>query len=274
MKNKLTVHGVDVSYKKINDEDFISLTDLAKFKTDAPDKVIGTWMRVYNTICYLGTWEILHNPNFKPHIYEGFRIESSENSFWLSPQKWAQGTNAVGIISKPGRYGGGTFAHKDIAFKFASWLSVEFELYLIKEFQRLKYEEQKHVEWSVKRELAKINYRIQTDAIKTSLIIPQLTPAQIGYTYASEADMLNVVLFGKTAGQWRSENPTLDGNMRDYATIHQLLVLANMETHNASFITEGLSQEDRMKRLGGIAERELRVLMYSVNNLLGKGENK
>jgi hypothetical protein len=183
----------------------------------------------------------------------------------LSPTKWIESVKAVGIISKQGRYAE-TYAHKDIAFKFASWISVEFELYIIKEFQRLKEVEQKALEWTAKRELAKVNYRIHTDAIKENLIIPQLTQGQKSFVYADEADLLNVALFGKTAREWQAANPNNKGNMRDYATIHQLLVLANMESHNAAFITEGLSQEERLVRLRGIAERELKVLSSHATN--------
>jgi len=266
MKNKIEVQGIEISCKRFNEQDYISLTDLARYKTDAPDRVISTWLRIYNTICYLGTWEIIHNPDFKPHIYEGFKAESAENSFWLSPQKWVENTNAIGIFSKAGRYDGGTFAHRDIAFKFASWLSVEFELYVIEEFQRLKQEKQAQIEWSAKRELAKINYHIHTDAIKENLILPALTQAQKNFVYADEADVLNVALFGKTAKEWRNIHPNEKENMRDSATLHELLVLANMESHNATFITEGLSQGERLERLRGIAERELKVLFDHVKN--------
>ena len=175
------------------------------------------WLRTYSTIEYLGLWEMLNNPVFKPHIYEGFKNESAKPHFWMSPQKWITETNAIGMISKSGRYGGGTFAHSDIAFKFAAWISAEFELYLITEFKRLKNEEQKAIGWSAKRELAKINYRIHTDAISSNLLPPTLTPQQITYVYANEADVLNVALFGMTAKEWREKNPDLKGNIRDYA---------------------------------------------------------
>jgi len=261
MSKKITALGIEVRYNRINQDDYISLTDIAKFKTDAPDRVIATWMRAYNTICYLGTWENLYNPDFKPHIYEGFKIESSENAFWLSPQKWVTNTNAIGIVSKSGRYGGGTFAHKDIAFKFASWISVEFELYIIKEFQRLKLDEQKALEWSAKREFAKINYRLHTDAIKENLIVPLLSQSQISYVYASEADMLNVALFGRTASEWRVNNADKKGNMRDYASVEQLLVLANLESYNAILIEQNVPQQERIVLLNKTARKQLDVLL-------------
>ena len=257
----MTVKGIEVAYKRINADDYISLTDIAKLRTDAPDIVIQTWMRTHNTIAYLGTWEVLHNPNFNPHIFEGFKVESAENAFWMSPKKWIENTGAIGIISKAGRYGGGTYAHKDIAFKFASWLSVEFELYLVQEFQRLKAIEQIALEWTAKREFAKINYRIQTDAIKENLIVPTLTQRQISYVYANEADMLNVALFGKTAAEWKIENPDLKGNMRDYSSVEQLLVLANLESYNAILIEQGLPQSERITLLNKTAQRQVETLM-------------
>jgi len=201
-------------------------------------------VRNRNTIEYLGIWETLHNSDFKPIEFDRFRYEAGLNAFTMSPQKWIDATNAKGIVSKSGRYGG-TFAHKDIAFKFASWISIEFELYFIKEFQRLKEEEQKQIGWSAKRELAKINYHIHTDAIKQNLIPTELTPQQTSIIYASEADVLNVALFGITAKQWREQNPDLKGNIRDYAGINQLICLTNMENFNALFIKEGLPQSER-----------------------------
>ena len=216
-------------------------------------------MRNRNTIEYLGIWESLYNPHFNPLEFEGFRKEAGLNAFTLSPQKWINATNAIGIISKSGRYGG-TYAHKDIAFKFASWISVEFELYIIKEFQRLKEDEQKLIGWTAKRELSKINYHIHTDAIKQNLIPKEITIQQVSIIYANEADVLNVAMFGVTAKQWREANPDLKGNIRDYATINELICLSNMESLNAVFIEEGLPQSIRLQKLNQIAIQQMRVL--------------
>ena len=232
---KIKVRETVIKTMSIDGLDYICITDIAKFKTNDANAVINNWMRNRNTIEYLGIWESLYNSNFKPLEFEGFKKEAGLNAFTLSPQKWIKTVNAIGLISKSGRYGG-TYAHKDIAFKFASWISVEFELYLIKEFQRLKEEEQKQLGWSAKRELSKINYHIHTDAIKQNLVPPELTPQQISYIYADEADVLNVAMFGKTAKQWRDANPDLKGNIRDYATINELICLSNMENLNAVFI--------------------------------------
>ncbi|MDR2999655.1 MAG: KilA-N domain-containing protein [Fibromonadaceae bacterium] len=256
---KINVKGIEVTVIQINEKDYVSLTDIAKFKTDNPNAVIGNWMRNRNIIEYLGIWECLYNPNFKPLEFEGFKKEAGLNAFTLSPQKWIEKTNAAGLISKSGRYGG-TYAHKDIAFKFASWISIEFELYIIKEFQRLKEEEQKALGWSAKRELAKINYRIHTDAIKHNLIPAELTQKQISIIYANEADVLNVALFGITAANWQKANPNLKGNMRDYATINELICLSNMENLNAVFINEGLSQRERLIKLNRIAIQQMHIL--------------
>ena len=261
---KITVKQTEVTVVQINGEDYISLTDIAKFKTTDSNVVIGNWMRNRNTIEYLGIWESLYNPNFKLLEFEGFKREAGLNAFVLSPQKWIQSTNAIGIISKSGRYGG-TFARKDIAFKFASWISVEFELYVIKEFQRLKEDEHKKLGWSAKRELSKINYHIHTDAIKQNLIPTELTHYQISVVYASEADVLNMALFGITAKQWRDENPDLKGNVRDYATINELICLANLENLNAVFINEGLLQSNRLVKLNKIAIQQMKVL-HEVEN--------
>ncbi len=232
---KINVQQTGVTILKINEDDYISLTDIAKYKSDDPTAVIANWMRNRNTIEYLGIWETLYNPDFKPLEFEGFRTEAGLNAFTLSPQKWIDATNAKGIMSKSGRYGG-TFAHKDIAFKFAAWISIEFELYFIKEFQRLKEEEQQQIGWTAKRELAKINYHIHTDAIKQNLIPAELTREQINRVYAGEADVLNMAMFGMTAKQWRDANPNLKGNIRDYAGINELICLSNMESLNAVFI--------------------------------------
>ena len=256
-----------VSVIKYNEEDFISLTDIAKVKSEEPNAVIGNWLRNRNTIEYLGIWETLYNPSFNPLEFEGFRKEAGLNAFTLSPSKWVDSTNAKGIIVKSGRYGG-TYAHKDIAFKFASWISVEFELYFIKEFQRLKEEEQKLLGWSAKRELAKINYHIHTDAIKQNLIPEEVTAAQKSYIYADEADLLNVAMFGITAKEWREANPDLKGNIRDYATINQLICLSNLENLNAVFINDGLPQGERLEKLNKIAIQQMQVLETVENRKL------
>ncbi len=261
---EINVKETTISIIKFDETDYISLTDIARFKSSEPNTVIGNWMRNRNTIEYLGIWETLYNPNFKPIEFEGFKKEAGLNAFTLSPSKWIEATGAIGIVSKSGR-NGGTYAHKDIAFKFASWISVEFELYFIKEFQRLKEEEQKLLGWSAKRELAKINYRIHTDAIKQNLIPPEVTSYQKSLIYADEADMLNVAMFGMTAKEWRDTHPELKGNIRDYATINQLICLSNMENLNAVFINEGMKQSERLERLNRIAIHQMKVLEENAN---------
>lgn len=256
---KINVKNTEVSIVKINDVDYISLTDIAKFKTDDTNAVIANWMRNRNTIEFLGIWETLYNPDFKPIEFEGFRKEAGLNAFTMSPGKWISTTGAIGFIVKSGRYGG-TYAHKDIAFKFASWISVEFELYVVKEFQRLKDQEQKELGWSAKRELAKINYHIHTDAIKQRLIPEEITSKQMSIIYPNEADVLNVALFGMTAKEWRETNPDLKGNIRDYATINELICLSNIENINAVFINENISQGERLKRLNEIAIQQMTIL--------------
>lgn len=252
----------------INGIDYICITDIAKLKSDEPNVVIGNWMRNRNTIEYLGIWESLYNHDFKPLEFERFKKEAGLNAFTLSPQKWINSTSAIGLVSKSGRYGG-TYAQKDIAFKFASWISVEFELYLIKEFQRLKEEEQKQSGWTAKRELAKLNYHIHTDAIKHNLIPQEITPIQASRIYASEADVLNVAMFGITAKEWRENNPDLKGNIRDYATINELICLSNMENINSVFINEGISQKERLVKLNKIAIQQMAILNEANNrNLL------
>lgn len=244
--------------------DYISLTDIAKYKNiEEPNVVVANWMRNYNTIEYLGIWEKLNNPNFNPLEFEGFLEQAGSNAFTLSPQKWVNSTNASGIFVRLGR-SGGTFAHKDIAFKFAAWISAEFELYVIKDYQRLKNDENSRLSlgWNLNREISKINYRIHTDAIKEYLLT-DLTGEQLSYKYAGEADMLNVALFNKRAKQWREENPDLKGNMRDYASLNELLVLANMESYNAVLISKGLEQKERMIELRKLA----RTQMLSLNKL-------
>jgi hypothetical protein len=265
---KITVKNTSISIIKNKDTDYISLTDIAKFKTSEPNAVIANWLRNRNTIEYLGIWETLYNPNFKPLEFEGFRKEAGLNAFTLSPQRWIEATNAIGLISKSGRYGG-TYAHKDIAFKFANWISIEFELYFIKEFQRLKAEEQKLLGWSVKRELSKINYHIHTDAIKQNLVPEQLTPQQISIVYANEADVLNMALFGMTAKTWRDSHPDKKGNIRDYANINELICLSNLENLNAVLIDEGVEQPERLLKLNQIAIHQMKILNDAENrNLL------
>ena len=266
---KITVQTTDVTILKINDTDYISLTDIAKYKTTDANTVIANWLRNRMTIEYLGLWEILYNPHFKPLEFEGFKKEAGLNAFTLSPQKWIETTCAIGLISKSGRYGG-TFAHKDIAFKFASWISVEFELYIVKEFQRLKEQEQAQIGWSAKRELSKINYHIHTDAIKQHLIPQEITPQQASMIYASEADILNVAMFGMTALEWRDTHPNLKGNIRDYASINELICLSNMENLNAVFINEGLTPKDRLIKLNQIAIQQMSILEDIKNKKLLK----
>ncbi|HZL09071.1 MAG TPA: KilA-N domain-containing protein [Prolixibacteraceae bacterium] len=266
---KINVQQTDVTILKINETDYISLTDIAKFKSNEPTDVIANWMRNRNTIEYLGVWETLYNPNFKPLEFEGFKKEAGLNAFTMSPQKWLGSTNAIGIVSKSGRYGG-TFAHKDIAFKFAAWISIEFELYFIKEFQRLKEEEQKQLGWSAKRELAKINYHIHTDAIRQHLIPAELTKVQTSVVYASEADVLNVALYGITAKQWREANTERKGNIRDYSNINELICLSNMENINAVLINDGVSQRERLIRLNKIAIQQMQVLANVENRKMLK----
>ncbi len=261
-KTTIEVKGSSITVLSRKDEDYISLTDIAKHKEpDRSDHVIQNWMRNRNTIEFLGVWERLNNADFNPLEFEGIRNKAGLNSFVLTPKQWIDATHAIGLVSSAGRYGG-TYAHKDIAFEFASWISVEFRLYLIKEFQRLKADESRRLSlaWNLNRTLTKLNYRIHTDAIKAHLIPTVVTPAQSAITYATEADVLNVALFGQTAKQWRDANPRLVGNMREYATVEQLLVLANIEGMNAEFIRMGIAQGERLKRLNEIAIRQMQVL--------------
>ena len=262
---KITVQNTDITIINVDGEDYVSITDLARHKSDDPTAVVGNWMRNRNTVEFLGIWESLYNPVFKPLEFEGFRREAGLNAFTLSPKKWIETTNAIGLVSKSGRYGG-TYAHKDIAFKFASWISVEFELYIVKEFQRLKAEEQKVLGWSVKRELSKINYRIHTDSIKQNLIPVEVSKAQASIIYANEADVMNVAMFGVTAKQWREANPELKGNIRDYASVNELICLSNMESLNAVFIEQGLPQSERLVKLNQIAIHQMSVLESGDND--------
>ena len=238
--------------------DYISLTDIARYKNvHEPKDVVKNWLRVRDTIEFLGLWETIHNPNFKGVEFDSFRKDAGTNAFTLSPQRWIENTNAIGIVSKSGR-GGGTFAHPDIAMEFASWISAEFKLYLIQDYKRLKSDENSKLSlgWNLNREISKINYKIHTDAIKEYLL-KDLTNEQLSYKYASEADMLNVALFNKRAKQWREENPDLKGNMRDYASLNELLVLANMESYNAILIGKGMEQKERMIELRKLARTQL-----------------
>lgn len=227
--------------------------------------LIEKWLRNKNTIEFLGVWEEMYNADFNSPEFEGIKNEAGSNRFSLSVKMWIQKTNAKGIIAKAGRYGG-TYAHKDIAFEFASWISPKFKLFLIKEFQRLKEQEQKQLGWDIKRNLTKINYKIHTDAIKENLIPKQLTSAQVSFVYASEADILNVALFGQTAKQWREANPELTGNIRDYADVNQLVCLANLESLNAHFINENISQEERIKKLNKVAISQMKILIEHKNS--------
>ena len=248
VKETINAKGVKISiYTSDFENEYISLTDIARYKSDAPNDVIKNWLRNRETIEFLGLWESLHNSDFKPVEFDGFRKQAGLNAFTMSPTKWIEGVNAIGLVSKAGRYGG-TYAHSDIAFEFASWISAEFKLYIIKDYKRLKKDENSrlNLDWNLHRELSKINYRIHTDAIKENLIPPELTKIQVSMKYANEADMLNVAVFGMTAKQWREKNPDKKGNVRDDANINQLLVLANMESYNAILIEEGKSQSERL----------------------------
>ena len=260
----LNVRGFDIGIKKVNENDYLSLTDMLKAKDG--DFFVKDWLRNRNTLEYIGIWEKLHNPDFKWGEFALLTNKSGLNSFKISVEEFTQKTNAISIVAKKGR-GGGTYAHKDIAFEFALWISAEFKVYFIAEFQRLKEQEQKQLEWSAKRELAKINFHIHTDAIKENLIVPALLQNQKTFKYASETDMLNVALFGTTAKEWSDRNPDKDGNMRDHATIHQLLVLANMESMNAELIKQGFDMGTRLEKLNKMARDQLAVLVRVDNKL-------
>ena len=269
---KIEVKGTSITVVSGGVDDYISLTDIARYKdSDHTDDIIRNWLRNRNTLEFLGIWEQLNNPIFNPVEFDGIRMQAGLNSFTLTPKRWIEATRAIGIKSKAGRYGG-TYAHKDIAFEFASWVSVEFKLYLIKEFQRLKETEREQLGWDIRRNLTKINYRIHTDAIKTQLIPPQLTAQQTCLIYASEADLLNMALFGKTAAQWRDENPGNKGNIRDEANAAQLVCLANLETLNAHFIHQGLAQTERLALLNQTAIVQMKLLLadVGVQRLQGK----
>ncbi|MBR3065245.1 MAG: KilA-N domain-containing protein [Bacteroidales bacterium] len=269
-QNTMTVKDLSVRTLNKNGIDYICITDIARQKNAVePKDVVKNWMRQKNTLEYLGLWERLNNPSFKGVEFDPLLNEAGSNSFTMSPTRWIELTSAVGILAKNGA-GGGTFAQRDIAFKFANWVSVEFELYLIKEFQRLKSEEQKQLGWSAKRELSKINYRIHTDAIRRHLIPEEITAAQSIIIYAEEADVLNVAMFGMTAKEWREANPDLDGNIRDYATINELICLSNMENINAVLIGDGIPQSDRLIKLNRIAIQQMTILTGDNNRHLLK----
>ena len=254
---KIDVKGLAVTVVKVNSEDYISLTDMMRSKDG--EFFFHNWLRNRNTVEFLGTWEKVYNPNFNSVEFDRIKSRAGLNNFRISAKEWTEKTRAIGIVSKAGRYGG-TYAHKDIAFEFAMWISPEFKVYLIREFQRLKEEEQKHVGWTAKRELSKLNYRIHTDAIKQNLIPVEVSEKQISFIYANEADILNVAMFGMTAKQWREANPDLKGNIRDYATINELICLSNMENINAVLINDGVPQGERLIKLNQIAIQQMQVL--------------
>ncbi len=260
-KSIIEVQGTAIAIVSSGDHDFISLTDMAKKFGD--DSLIYNWMRNRNTLELIGIWEQIHNPDFKGLEFETFRKQAGLNSFSLTPRKWIEATAAIGFQSRAGRYGGGTYAHKDIAFEFGTWLSPEFKLYLIKEFQRLKDDENERLKlgWNLQRTLSKINYRTHTDAIRETLIPPAITRSQASLVYANEADLLNVALFGQTAKQWRDAHPDAEGNIRDHAPLEQLVVLTNLESLNAVFIRQGLTQADRLLKLNEIAISQMRTLL-------------
>ena len=260
---QIIVQDKVIGFKSAKDGDYISLTDMSK-NFEGGSALIEQWLRNKDTILFLGAWEKMFNGDFNSPEFEGIKNEAGTSSYYLSVKRWLETTNAIGIKADAGRYGG-TYAHIDIAFEFGSWLSPEFKLYLIKEYERLKVDENKRLnqDWSLTRALAKINYRIHTDAIKENLVVETLTQQQINFVYASEADMLNVAMFGKTAKQWQTENPDKDGNMRDYATVEQLLILSNMESYNAELITQSMEQKKRIVMLHDMAKRQMRSLISS-----------
>ena len=269
---KMKVAGSEITVLKSEQEDYISITDIARHKNpEATGLVISHWLSTRYTIEFMGLWEKLHNPDFNVTEFRNIKNEAGSNGFVLSSKNWINSTRAIGITSKAGRYGG-TYAHKDIAFEFASWISAEFKLYLIKEFQRLQEDEQKLLGWDIRRNLARINYRIHTDAVQAHLIPPELTPRQIGFVYANEADVLNMALFGITAKLWRDANPDEKGNVRDQANAAQLVCLANMESLNALLIQDGITQPERLKKLNRVAIEQMRVLAddAGVKRLVGK----
>jgi len=260
---KINVQGVDIVLYEDNSKDFISLTDIARYRdSERSDYLLQNWLRNRSTIEFIGLWEKFNNPNFNSIEFDGIKNQAGSNSFSLTPKRWIEETNAIGIVSKTGRYGG-TFAHKDIAFEFATWLSAEFKFFLIKEFQRLKDDENNrlNLEWNLQRTISKINYQIHTDAIKANLIPKEITKQQSGFVYANEADLLNVALFGITAKEWRDNNPEKKGNIRDDATLEQLVVLSNLEGINALFIQQNLTQDERLIQLNKVAINQMKSLL-------------
>ncbi len=276
MAAKLEVLDQQIATYTKDGIEYICITDIARYKNSGlTDDLIRNWLRNRNTVEFLGIWEQLHNPLFNPVEFDGIKKQAGLNSFTLTPKQWIEQTNAIGLISKAGRYGG-TYAQKDIAFEFASWISVEFKLYLIKEFQRLKEQEFQQLGWDIRRNLAKVNYLIHTEAIKQNFIPDTLTPSQISHVYADEADLLNMALFGVTARQWREQNPALSGNMRDHANMHQLVCLANLETMNAYLINQGVVATARLQQLNALAISQMTILAGHASDLLAisaKGNN-
>lgn len=271
-KDILNVQGLEISiFTEDFKNEYISLTDMARYRNgDDPRYVIQNWMRNKDTLEFLATWEFLHNPDFNRVQFDAVRSEAGTNRFVMTPSRWVESTSARGIVSKSGRYGGGTYAHADIAMEFASWLSPAFKLYVMKDYRRLKYDESSRLSlgWNLNREISKLNYKVHTDAIKANILPPELTAEQKAFVYADEADLLNVVLFGTTARQWRMDNPGKKGNIRDYATIQQLLVLSNLESYNAILISQGQNQKERMQALRQVAVSQLKVLTsMSMTNL-------
>lgn len=271
--HKETIHaaGLDISlYSSGSENEFISLTDMAKYRSIKPAFTIHNWLKSRDVVEFLGLWEILNNPDFKVVDFDNFKENSGTNAFVFSIKEWTDNLNAIGLFTKSGRYGGGIYAHIDIAFEFASWLSPEFKLYIIQDYKRLKSSENKHLNWNLNREIAKLNYHIHTDAIKNCLILPDLTPEQITYKYANEADLLNVVLFGMTAKQWKDANPDSKGNIRDYADLNQLLVLANIESYNAILIEQGKPMAERLVLLRNLVIKQMNTLSAIDTNRLNK----
>ena len=263
LKAKIIAKGMQISVVSDGSyDDYLSLTDIEKYKSEDPAATIQNWMRSRDVIEFLGLWETLHNPDFKPLEFEGFKSQAGSNAFTLSPKRWLEATAAIGMYSKSGR-NGGTFAHRDIAFEFASWISAEFKLYIITDYQRLKTDENSRLSlnWNMNREISKINYRIHTDAIKEHLIVPELPKQYQSFTYATEADVLNVAMFGMTAKQWREANPNLDGNIRDHATLQQLIILSNLESLNAEMIKQGIGRNNRLVELNRIAKEQMMSLL-------------
>ena len=263
LKAKIIAKGMQISVVSDGSyDDYLSLTDIAKYKSEDPAATIQNWMRSRDVIEFLGLWDTLHNPDFKPLEFEGFKSQAGSNAFTLSPKRWLEATAAIGMYSKSGR-NGGTFAHRDIAFEFASWISAEFKLYIITDYQRLKTDENSRLSlnWNMNREISKINYRIHTDAIKEHLIVPELPKQYQSFTYATEADVLNVAMFGMTAKQWREANPNLDGNIRDHATLQQLIILSNLESLNAEMIKQGIGRNNRLVELNRIAKEQMMSLL-------------